>query len=343
MKYLKNSFKKMEPYFSENIEDGIILNANESPYNPPKEILDQYFKELKNVNFNRYPDMANTDLRKSIAKRFNINIDEVTCGVGSDELLEVTFKAVLEPNDIVLSFSPSFSMYEVFTDLALAKFIPIKFNEDLTFKSDEMINKIKEYNPKLVLICTPNNPTGQVISRTDVVRIIESTEALVILDLAYIDFSDDDYTDLAKKYSNVIAFRTFSKAMSLPSIRCGYAISCKDNIDMINAVKAPYSLSIPSQILARIATDNFELYKKNINLLKLERQRVINELSSYGFKVYPSGANFVYLYLDSKINEDLLRNKIYIRHFKNGYSRITIGNEKENDELLKVVRKYAKQ
>lgn len=342
MKYLKKSFNKMEPYFSENIEDGIVLNANESPFNPPQKILDEYFNELKKVNFNRYPDMTNEDLCKSIAKRFNVSFEEVTCGVGSDELLEVTFKAVLEPNDIVLSFSPSFSMYEVFADLALAKFIPVSFNEDLTFNTDEMLTKIKEYNPKLVLICTPNNPTGQVISRNDIIRIVESTDALVLLDLAYIDFSYDDYTDIAKKYSNVIAFRTFSKAMSLPSIRCGYAISCKDNIDMINAVKAPYSLSIPSQILARIATDNFELYKDNIALLKSERDRVINELNSAGFNVYPSGANFIYLYLDSKINDDLVNNKIYIRHFKNGYSRITIGSPNENNELLRVVLKYAK-
>lgn len=340
MKFLKKSFNGMEPYFSKSIEDGVILNANESPFNPPKKVIDLYMKEIKKIHFNRYPDMQNLKLCEALAKHYNVKEENVCCGVGSDELLEVTFKAVLEPKDVVISFSPSFSMYKVFADLALADFKEIFLDEDLSFPVEEMIDSIKKNNPKLVLICNPNNPTGSFLNEKDIRRIIESTDALVLLDFAYIDFAECDYTYLASQYDNVIVFRTFSKAMSLPSIRVGYAIANKDNIDMINAVKAPYSLSVPSQIMARIAIENYDLYKDNIKYLILERERVYNILKDK-FIIYPSKANFLFLKLEEHIFKELEENKIYIRKMKNNMYRISIGTKEENDKLLKVVMKYA--
>lgn len=342
MKYLKKSFGSMEPYFSKNIDDGIILNANEAPYAPPKQVLRKFEKELKKASYNRYPDMQATLLRKALATRYGMDMEEITCGVGSDELLEVTFKAVLEPKDVVLSFSPSFSMYKVFADLALAEFREVVFPVDLSFPVEEMLRRIYEEQPKIVLLCSPNNPTGAFLPRAEVIRIVRCTDALILLDLAYIDFADEDYTDLAKEFPNLIVFRTFSKAMALPSIRVGYALSCKENIAMINAVKAPYSVTSLSQILARIAMENIDLYKKRIEAVKQERERVYRTLKAGGFSVYPSKANFLYMELADEIYEALLQENIYIRRMKQGMARISIGLPEENDKLLKVVMKYAK-
>ena len=341
MKYIKNSFKNMVPYHSSLITDGIILNANESPYNPPKEVIDLFKKELNKVEFNRYPDMDERELCSSIAKHFNVNSDNVTIGVGSDELLDCVFRAVIDKGDKVVSFSPSFSMYKVFTELVGGEFIGV-YDENYKIDVDNIIKAIKENNPKLVLICSPNNPTGEYLEENDVRRIVESTDALVLLDLAYIDFSKYDYTRLAMEYDNVISFRTFSKAMSLPSIRCGYAISNSDNIDMINVIKAPYSVTTISQILANIAINNYDLYKNQIELIKDERKRLFVELNNLGFKVFDSEANFIFVLMDDKYNDILLQNKIYIRKFKSGIYRITIGSRIENDKLLEVL-KCAKQ
>ncbi len=339
MKYMKKSFESMEPYFSPKITDGIVLNANESPYNVPKKIIEEFEEKIKNVEFNRYPDMAAIDLCKAIAKRFNVKETNVTVGVGSDELIETTFRATLEPNDTVLSFSPSFSMYQVFAELSLAKFIPVDFNNNL-FDVDLMIKKIKEFNPKLVLICSPNNPNGAFLEEKEIRRIALNTNGLVLLDLAYIDFAKKDYTYLGMEYDNVIAFRTFSKAMSLPSIRVGYAISCDDNINMINAIKPPYSVTTLSLIMAEVAINNYDLYKDNISKIKAERERLIKEFKSLGYNPLPSEANFIYLNIDKELDDLLIENKIYIRKFKSGPARITVGSKKENDELLKVVRTY---
>ena len=338
MKYMKKSFSKMVPYHSKLITDGIILNANEAPYNPPLEIIEQSKEEMNNVDYNRYPDMDEVLLNEAIAKRYKIDPANISCGVGSDELLDVCFRAVLEKDDIALGFTPSFSMYQVFAELVGAKFIGVKGDDNYLFNVNEMINKIKEINPKLVVVCSPNNPTGQYFSEKEVRKIIESTDALVLLDLAYIDFAEKDYCKISLEYDNVITFKTFSKAMALPSIRCGYCISNKDNIDMINAVKAPYSLSTFSQILAKNAISNFDLYKDKINEIKVERQRLFKELKNLGFIVFNSEANFIYVIMDEKYYDELLNNKIYIRRFDNLHYRITVGSQTENNMLLEVLR-----
>ena len=337
MKYIKDSFKNLKPYHSSLITDGIILNANESPYNPPKRIIDEFKKNVENVEFNRYPDMDEIELRKSIAKRFNVKMENVTIGVGSDELLDCVFRAVIDKGDKVVSFSPSFSMYKVFTELVGGEFIGV-YGDDFKFNVDDLIKTVKNNNPKLTLICSPNNPTGQFLEISDVKKVIEATKGLVLLDLAYIDFSDTDYTNIALDYDNVIAFRTFSKAMSLPSIRCGYAISKEFNIDMIDSIKAPYSVTTLSQIMAKIANDNFDLYKDLVDSIKSERERLFKELSNLGFNVYPSKANFIFLIMDDKYNDILLENKIYIRKFKENTYRITVGSKEENDKLIEVLK-----
>lgn len=338
MKYMKKSFAKMEAYHSELITDGIVLNANESPYAPPKKIIDEFNKRINEVDFNRYPDMDENILCEAIAKHYNVKRENVTVGVGSDELLDATFRAVLEKGDKVLGFSPSFSMYQVFTELVGGEYIPVYGDENQIFNINDMILAIKKYNPKMVLICSPNNPTGQYINKEDIIKIIESTNALVCLDLAYIDFAKEDYVTISLNYDNVITFKTYSKALALPSIRCGYAISKNDNIEMINAIKAPYSVTSLSQIMATIAINNFDLYKDQIELIKSERERLYKELKKLGFDVYPSEANFIYVLMDEKYDKILVSNKIYIRHFKGNKYRITVGSVEENNKLLEVLK-----
>lgn len=338
MKYMKKSFSSMVPYHSGLIPEGIILNANESPVEPPKALVMEFKKAVNNIEFNRYPDMDEVKLDLAIAKHYGIEAENVTVGVGSDELLDVMFRATLEVNDFVLGFSPSFSMYQVFTELVGAKYIPVYGDSNMIFNVDDMISAIKKYNPKLVLICTPNNPTGQYLEEADVRKIIESTDALIGLDLAYIDFAKKDYTKIALEYDNVIAFKTFSKAMALPSIRLGYAISKKDNIDMLNAIKAPYSVTTFTQLVGEIAINHFELYKVQIDEIKSERDRIYNTLKSRGYNIYPSEANFLYLLMDDKLNDLLIQNKIYIRKFKSGVYRITVGTKDENNSLLEVLK-----
>ncbi len=344
MKYLRKQLKGMVPYHSPKITDGIVLNANESPFNLPKSILKEFTDEINKFEFSRYPDTDNTILRQALANAYNLDISKVTSGVGSDEMIDAIFKAVISENDIVLTVKPSFSMYKEFARIHDASVVEIDLKKDFTYDVDAVIEGIKANNPKMIIICSPNNPTGCIMAKSDIIRIIESTKELVVLDEAYTEFSNENNMDLIDIYDNVIILRTFSKAYSLASMRCGYAISNPENITIIDAVKAPYNLNIMTQLLASIVIKNKDAFKDNILYLKNERDRVFNILKESNIEVYESNANFIWMRLNDKIVSELVNNKIYIRKMMYNtdvYYRLTIGFKEENDMFLKVVRENA--
>lgn len=344
VKYLRKQLQGMVPYHSSKIIEGVVLNANESPFNLPKEVMEEIQKEITNFEFSRYPDTDNTILREALAKAYNISVEQVTCGVGSDELIDDIFKAVVSDNDVVLTIKPSFSMYKQVSKIHDAKFVEIDLKDDFTYDVDKVIEGIKEHNPKLIFLCSPNNPTGCILERNDLIRIIESTKSLVVVDEAYIEFSKENNLDLVDKYDNVILLRTFSKIYSLASMRCGYAISNKSNIDVIDTVKAPYNLNVMTQLFASVVIKNKDKYKTNIEYLVNERERLYQELLNLNIKVYNSCANFLWMELSEKIISELEKNKVYIRKLmynESVYYRVSIGTIDENDSFLKVVRANA--
>lgn len=342
MKYLKKKYQKLKPYHSTAHPEGILLNSNESPFCPPKKILDEFYKELKNIAWNRYPDMDEVALKEKIALAFEISKENVAVGVGSDELIDVIFRAVLEPQDKVLSFSPSFSMYQVFADLVEAELIPVYSPDNFILDAALMLSKIVEHHPKIILLCMPNNPTGQILTREEIEKIIQASDALVILDLAYEEFAESTLYDLAVRYDNVIALKTFSKAFALPSIRLGMAFAKKENIEMIQRVKPPYTVNSLTQLLGGIAVSYRKEYQEAVVLLRFERQKLYQELSKW-IKVYSSQANFLLCEMDKELYERLEAQGIYIRRLTDQLYRISVGDSKENKALIRVVKTYAKK
>ncbi len=344
MKYLRKELQGMVPYEAPYITDGIILNANESPFQLPNEIIEKFNDELKKVNFNRYPDMTSAALKDSIAHAYGISRENVACGVGSDELLQCLFNAVCDKGDKVVVMNPSFSMYAEYAKIYGAIPVHADANADFSFNLDNMLRAIKDNNPKMVVICSPNNPTGIVVDREDIKKIVSSTDALIILDEAYGEFDDKTNVDLINEYDNLMVLKTLSKLYSGAAIRFGYALSKKDNIDLIDTVRSPYNVNVLTQTMARIIIENKDLYKSRIEYFKEERLHVYNELKNMGIEVYPSHVNFLWMVLSEKVADELLRNKIYIRTMKfNGkvYRRVSIGTKEENIKFLKVVRDNA--
>lgn len=344
MKYLRKELQGMTPYHSNYITDGVILNANESPFNVPDEILELFKKELENINFNRYPDMDNTILRAAIAKSYHLDITNVTCGVGSDEMLDTLFKAVCSNGDLLLVSKPTFSMYKEFAKLHDTKVYEVDLNADFTFNVDAFIKAIKKENPKMIILCNPNNPTGTLIKREDIIKVLESTSSLVILDEAYMEFYGEGNIDLISKYDNLIILRTFSKLYALASMRCGYALGQKENIDVIDTAKSPYNLNEITLRLATVVIKNKELYANRIEYFKKERESMYNTLKSLGIEVYPSASNFLWMRLSDEVVAECDKRKIYIRKMTYNnlkYNRVCIGTKEENEAFLEVVRNYA--
>ncbi|MGM9970979.1 MAG: histidinol-phosphate transaminase [Anaeroplasmataceae bacterium] len=344
MKYLRKDLNGMVPYSTPYLTSGVILNANESPFNLPREIIDLFYEELKRVNFNRYPDMNGYELKNALAKVYGLEVSNIAIGDGSDELLQCLFNAICEENTKVVVMNPSFSMYSEYAHIYRASVIKVDCNDDFSFNLESMISCIKKNNPKLVILCSPNNPTGILLTKEEVLAIINSTDGLVLLDEAYVEFAGEGLIDLTKKYDNLMVIRTFSKLYAGASIRLGYAISKKENIDLIDTVRSPYNVNTLTQILAKTIIEHKDLYNDIIEYFKSAREKMYNELNELGIKVYPSHANFLWMELNNKIVTECDKLNIYIRKMKfNGkdYNRVTIGTKEENELFMKVVRENA--
>ncbi|MCR5461956.1 MAG: histidinol-phosphate transaminase [bacterium] len=339
MKYIKKALENRTPYYSKMIDDGIILNANESAFKTPKKIIDLLKKELDNIDLRRYPDTDNLYVRERIAKSYNIDIKNVTCGVGSDQLLDCIFRSLID-DEYILACNPTFSMYKEYASYTNGKFIDIDFLDGFSYDVKTIKESIIKYNPKLVIICSPNNPTGSIMERNDLIDIIKLTKGVVLLDEAYSEFYKSNY-DLALTYDNVIVLKTFSKAYALAGIRLGYAISSYDLIDTLNVVKPPYNLSTISQIAAGIAIENKALYKDQIDEIVSLKDKLYNDLVDLGLNPSKSYSNFIFLKLSDKVYENLLKNKIYIRKLMYNnelWYRINTGTSEENSILINKIK-----
>ena len=344
MKYLKKSLQGRTPYYSKEIKDGIILNANESAFETPKEIIELLKKELDNIDLRRYPDTDNTLIRESLANAYGVDITNITIGVGSDQLLDCIFKSLID-NENIISCTPTFSMYKEYASFTDGKFIDIDFKDDINFEFDteKILENIKKYTPKLIIICSPNNPTGSAIARSDLEKILTAANTInsvVLLDEAYSEFHETNF-DLIKKYDNLIVLKTFSKAYALAGIRLGYAIADKNLIDTLNVVKPPYNMSRVSSLIASIAIKNKNLYDNNIKKIIELKNKLYDDLQKLNLNPVKSYSNFIFMKLNDEIYNHLLENKIYIRRLKykdTFWHRITVGTEAENDSLIKIIK-----
>ncbi len=340
MKFLKEAYQDMNVYHSKLITDGIILNANESPYDLPESIKEELIKEVSSISLNRYPDTDAMELVNSIANAYSISPDMIACGVGSDELLDCLVKATID-KEYVLACDPSFSMYKQFVNMNGGKFLAVDFKDDFTFDTEAILNAVEKYDPKLAFICSPNNPTGSVIAIDDLRLIASKLNGVLAIDEAYVEFSESDALSLIHEFDNVLVFRTFSKAYSLAGIRCGYVMGNKDLIDMIKITKPAYNLNVLSIKAAKLAIDNKNLFIPNIRKIVENRDLLYNELINLGINVYKSNANFLWMELESKIVDYLDLKKIYIRKLmynSKQYYRICIGTDSEQAILIKAIK-----
>lgn len=343
MRFLRERFSMLKPYHSSYISEGVILNANESPYAPP-EALKEYMKEhLDELLVNRYPDTDNTKLSEAIARTYGVDVHNVICGVGSDELIDCILSSTIEADDKVLIPSPSFSMYGQFTLLNSGRGIEVPLKEDFSYDVDQLEKVILEEQPKVVFLCNPNNPTGCILRRDEIERLLQVAQGLVVVDEAYEDFASEDISsiDLIHQYQNLIVLRTFSKAYALAGARVGYGIACEEVIDLIGTVIVPYNLSVFSQLAATWCIEHRPIFLENAKKIMSQRGVLDAGLKALGYKTYPSEANFIWCELEESVFDALKEQAIYIRKMTvrgKNYYRVTIGTPEENEALLAALK-----
>ncbi len=332
----------------QDIEQWIKLNTNENAFEPPEEFMKEYLASLPG-KMRLYPDPQCFQLRKQIAehylaKKYGSSSDPntIVCGVGADEVLDILFKAFVNENDVVISFAPSYGMYEVLAKTYRATLHLIPMNKEFTLPTTNQIPK----EGKIIIICSPNNPTGISISNEYISQVCERFDGLVVVDEAYADFSKTSAMMLLDKYPNLVVLRTFSKSFSLAGIRLGFSQSSVEIANYMNAIRLPINIPFPTQLAGILAIKHLNAFEKQNELIIKERARVTKAIRDLGLKVIESESNFILIWFQTedrtkKALQKFKEHKILLRHYKKlgseAYLRMTIGKKEQNDAVLTIL------
>lgn len=336
----KESIRSLEPYVTNPTVCSVKLDANEGD----KDLYLDLLKKLgeSDITLNYYPDDSYSELKKEINNYVGYEPKNITVGNGSSELLDLCVKTFVDKDETILSLDPTFSMYSIYAQVFSAKYIGAKAEEDFKVNVDSIIKDIKENNPKLIILCNPNNPTGSVLTKKEVRKIVKSTDALIALDEAYMEFGDESLIDEVMDYDNLLIVKTVSKAFSLAGIRMGYIVANEDIITSIEKVRAPYNLNSLSTYITTEALRQKERMFDYVKNIKEEREKIYKALVDLGVKAYPSGANFVFFKSDiDNLQKKLVDKDVLIRKFSgklDGYYRVSVGTKEQNEKFLEAFK-----
>ena len=314
----------------------VFLDANESPYNSP---------------FNRYPDPLQMKVKEKLERIKGIAPDNMCLGNGSDETIDLVYRCFCRPGiDNVVAIEPTYGMYKVCADVNDVEYRKVLLDEHFQISADTMLFACDD-RTKVIWICSPNNPTGNLINSIEIEKILTAFEGIVVIDEAYSDFTKARAwrTRLAE-FPNMIVLNTMSKAWGSAAIRLGMAFASKEIIGLFNKVKYPYNVNELTQNFAlQRLSDAFEV-EKWVRTIVVERERMVVAFSQLPIceKVYPTDANFflakvsdaptIYTYLIDRGIVVRNRNNVQLCH---NCLRITVGSKKENNELLAALRQYS--
>jgi histidinol-phosphate aminotransferase len=284
-KLLRDNIRQLQPYSCARDEfkgeASVYLDANENPYNDP---------------FNRYPDPLQWEVKEQIAVVKNVPAENIFLGNGSDEPIDLLYRAFCEPRvDNVAAIEPTYGMYKVSAAINDVEYRKVLLDNNYQFSADKILSATNLYT-KMIWLCSPNNPTGNSLNREEIVRLLKSFDGIVILDEAYIDFaSESSFTEYLSQYPNLVILQTFSKAWGSAAIRLGMAFASVEIIDVLNKIKYPYNINILTQKQALSALKNANQVHAWVKTLLNERSELINSLQNLPLiqHIYPTDANFV--------------------------------------------------
>lgn len=344
-KLQRENIKNLRPYSTARDEykgqANIFLDANENSYGSPLETAAE-------VSYNRYPDPLQLDLKDAISKIKGVPIENTFLGNGSDEAIDLLFRAFCEPGrDNVVILPPTYGMYEVSAGINNVEIRKVNLLPSFQLDLEGIAEAIDE-NTKLIFICSPNNPTGNSIIRTDIETVLANFNGLVVIDEAYINYAKQHtFIRELTEYPNLVILQTFSKAWGLAALRLGMAFAARPVIDVLNKVKPPYNINQATQDIALAALKNIEQVNEWIKITVAERENLSRELAALPKvkKVYPSDANFILIEVEEalKTYDSLVKEGIIIRDRSKvtlceGCLRITIGTPEENKTLLETLK-----
>jgi histidinol-phosphate aminotransferase len=334
-KMARENIKRLTPYQSAreelNDEDAILLDANENPFP---------------VGYNRYPDPFQRKLKSAISKMKDIAVENIFLGNGSDEIIDLLIRAFCNPGkDSILINIPTYGMYEVCAKINDIEIIKVDLDDEFQIDLEKFFAIVD--NAKIVFICSPNNPTGNLIKQDIIFEILVNSKGIVLIDEAYIDFANaESFTNYVSTYQNLVVLQTFSKALGMAGIRLGMAFANPKIIGILNKIKYPYNISQLNQKAALQALEDRN-YKATVETIKLQRKWLYDQLNQLNIvvEIWPSDANFLLVKFrnHTEVFEFLKNEGIIVRDRSNepkceGCLRITVGKPLDNLLLITVLK-----
>ena len=341
---IKPAVRRLAAYPVDETPIRIKLDAMENPFTLPEAARREIAAVVRNAEINRYPDPSAKELKKSIASLWNMKPGQMILGNGSDELIQTIILAFGGP---VLIPVPTFAMYDITSRALDQKVVSVPLTRDFDLDAELMLKKARESKAKVIFLACPNNPTGNRFSDRALRKILDDTNAAVVIDEAYFSFSGRTFLPLLKKHPNMIILRTLSK-IGFAGLRIGVLIASEKVVGELNKIRLPYNINVLSQAVAVAALKRRRALERHISLLISEREKLYNNLSKLpGVTAYPSETNFITFKIaaDASIVHQLLKqNGILVKNLSKAGPlknclRVTIGTPEENREFLKTLNK----
>ena len=348
--WLRKTIANFDPYFVAPIAESHVINANENYLNVLSipSVKKELVKALDTFQPQIYPKPMADDLRAALADYIGCQPANIICGNGGDEMITYLLGTFLDPGDQILVHSPTFDMYELGAETLGASTIKVKDLPGYQRDQQGLLEAMKKYQPKVTVICNPNNPTGDLLPASYIEEVLKAADNIVFVDEAYMEFAQkESVISLIEKYPNLIVLRTLSKAFALAGMRCGYLVAQKELIEAIAKVKAPYNLNAFTQLFAPIVVRHRKEIFRVRDAINAERDRLYGLLKDIpGVTVYPSCTNFLLVQVKEKqeeIFEALRKKDILVKIYRNSKDipngfRISVTTPDVDDGVIEVFK-----
>lgn len=327
--------------------DLVKLDANENPYGPTAAtraaIAALATPDGARTQTALYPDPDTTQLRAAIGAHLGVTPARIICGNGSDELIDLLIKATITPGQALVDATPTFGMYAFTAQLYQARYIAVPRTADFGIDIDAMRSAITTHQARIVVLAAPNNPTGNPLTRAELLALLE-LDLIVVSDEAYAEFSGISFLDLIDQYPNLVVLRTFSKWAGLAGLRVGYGVMHESLADEIRKIKPPYTVSVVAEAAATAAVRDYASMRPLLDQICADRDTLAGQLTALGCHVFPSVANFLLVRTPVAapiVRDALLNAGVLIRFFPkprlDDCIRISIGTSAQHERLLDVL------
>ncbi|MBO7409319.1 MAG: histidinol-phosphate transaminase [Candidatus Methanomethylophilaceae archaeon] len=337
---MRSTTRGFERYYNPKVGDAIRLDTNTNVLGSNPAAMEFLKKGIDGLD--GYPNTYSDGLRDALADLYGLERENFVAGSGSDEMIDVCFKTFTEWGDSCVTPVPSYSLYNYFIEMNGGKAVNVDLDENFQLDVDAMLKP----KSKVMIMPSPNNPTGNTFRTKDIEEILSRYDGIVIVDEAYGEYAKESMVKRVNEFDNLIVMRTFSKAYAMAALRIGYAIAGKSVADMMSAVKIPYSLNKISEMAAMAAVKDQDFVRRSVEMVEKERPYLADGLRKLGFETFPSDSNFILARspIDhAELVSGLKKKGILIRDFGSkrrteNCVRPTIGTRELNDLLLAKIK-----